>query len=775
MKGILLVLAVWMMPFVSLAQKNVTLSGYVEDKTTGERLVNATLYEGKSGRGTICNRYGFFTISLPPGQHHLQVSHVGFTNAEVHLDLKADTLIVIPLFPGNYLEEIQVVGKRNFFSSVLGKHSMSLDWVKRMPSVLGEADVLKSLHFLPGVNAGQEGLTGFSVRGGSPDNTQFLLDGLPVYNVNHAYGYFSAFNGDALQDVTLYTGDLPARYGGSLSSVLEVAMREGNRKKYSGSLHLSPVAGSVVVEGPIKKDKASFILSGRRTWLDGLLRAGQSIAGSDFSTGYSFYDLNAKVNWEINRYNRLYISMYNSRDSRFAEWKEEDSKHTDRFHFYWGNISVSGRWNHLFNPSFFSNITLYYSQFNNSQKMTVYNESISRREESKTDSRLRDWTLKTDFEYLMGEKHHFRFGSACSVKYFAPEMSYVGSINLDGHVRDTTTGNVYSLEAYAEDHWQLGERWILDAGLRFTLLAVPAARYYSCQPRLSLSYRTSKDMLLKVSWARMQQPLHLLVNTSIGMNTDLWVPVTKRVAPASSDLFSIGLFQSFGRNWDFSIEGYFHKMNNVVRYEDGIRFLKNKDNSWQDHVDVGKGRAYGIDLMLKKTSGVLTGWMSYSLSKSERRFTRVNEGQWFPFEYDRRHKLNVTANYALPLKEKNRFHKSFSLNFTFATGNYISLGKQFYSAAPMPEANSSGEELPEHPEYIEHPNNFRMPAYHHLDISYVLDNRNGRGSSWVFGIYNIYARKNPSIIYHKQTKEGVTTRSWSLLPFVPSVTWSYRF
>ena len=354
-------------------------------------------------------------------------------------------------------------------------------------------------------------------------------------------------------------------------------------------------------------------------------------------------------------------------------------------------------------------------------------------------------------------------------------MSYIGSVNLNEHVRDTTTGNVYSIETYLEDHWQLNDQWSVDAGVRFSLLAVPQARYYSLQPRLSISYRAGENMILKTSWAKMQQSQHTLISNSMGMNTDLWVPVTQRVAPASSDLFSIACFYAFANTWNFSIEGYFHRMNHVVRYQDGILFLKTKDRSWQDYVDMGKGRAYGIDLMLKKTAGALTGWFSYSWSKSERRFDHVNNGEWFPFEYDRRHKLNITTNYTIPIKEKCKFNKSFSMNFTLATGNYISIGKQFYHAAPMPESSQTDADNMQYREYIERPNNFRMPTYHHLDISYVLDNRKGKGSSWVFGIYNLYARKNPSIIYHKQTREGVTTRSWSLLPFVPSVTWSYHF
>ena len=763
--------------FSSLAsgKGQVTLSGFVENMLTGERLVGATLYDVSSGRGTVCNQYGFFNISLPAGEHRLQVSFVGFATEELNVTLKSDTLIRVALFPGYLLEEVSVKKKRNHPFTSWDSRNLSLEWVKQMPSVLGETDVFKALHFLPGVNPGQEGLAGFSVRGGSPEHTQFLLDGLPVYNVNHAYGYFSAFNGDALQDVTLYVGELPARYGGALSSVLDVTMREGNRKNFSGGFHLSPVAGSVVVEGPLKRNKASFIVTGRRTWLDGLLYLGQKVAASDFSTGYNFYDLNAKVNWEINTRNHVYMSFYNSRDSRFAEWKNKETKHPDRFHFYWGNLSVSGRWNHVFNASLFSNVTLYYSQFVNNQKMSVFDGMTSQREEARSGSRLRDLTLKSDFRYLAGEKHNLHFGFSVSKKYFAPEMSYVGSLGLNEHLKDTTTGHVYTSDVYIEDNWQMSKRWTLNAGIRFSILSTGHTYYPYWQPRLALTFQAGKNTFLKASWARMQQSIHLLVNTSIGMNSDVWVPATARVAPSHSDLFSLGMYHSFMETWDLSVEGYYHRMAKIVRYRDGVRFLKDKDKSWQDYVDIGNGRAYGLDIMLKKREGALTGWVSYSISKSERKFSAINNGEWFPFEYDRRHKANLVLNYRLPQKEKWRFRKSFSLDFTYASGNYISLGKQLYSAAPFPGGSSPDLEKPEYREYIEHPNNFQMPAYHHLDLAYVLENRKPRGSSWTFSIYNVYGRKNPSIIYHKETKEGISTRCWSLLPFVPSVTWSYHF
>ncbi len=407
--------------------------------------------------------------------------------------------------------------------------------------------------------------------------------------------------------------------------------------------------------------------------------------------------------------------------------------------------------------------------------MSVFDGQASRREEAQSGSRLRDLTLKSDFKYLAGEKHQLDFGFSVSKKYFAPEMSFIGSLGLNEHVKDSTTGNVYASDIYLEDYWQIGKRWTLNAGIRFSILSTERVDYSYWQPRLALSCRVVRDVRLKVSWARMQQSLHQLSNTSVGMNSDVWVPATARIAPSYSDLFSFGMYHSFMKTLDLSIEGYYHNMAKIIRYRDGVQFLKNKNDSWQNYVDVGNGRAYGIDLMVRKQEGILTGWVSYSISKSERKFNMLNNGVWFPFEYDRRHKANLVLNYRFTQKEKWRFRKSFSVNFTYASGNYISLGKQLYVAAPFPGENSQTSENAKYREYIDHPNNFQMPDYHHFDLAYVLERRKPQGSSWTFSIYNVYGRKNPSIIYHKETKEGITTRCWSLLPFVPSVTWCYHF
>ena len=760
---------------IALAQEKVTVYGYIEDKATGERLPGATLYEDSTRLGVVTNAYGFFSITLPPGQHSLLVSYVGFVSQQVNLHILKDTMLIVKLVSGYQLQEVNVraAGARKL-SPDLGTYTLSTSQVRNIATVLGEADVFKALHFLPGVNGGQEGMAGFSVRGGSPDQVQFLLDGLPVYNVNHAFGYFSAFNGDALQGVTLHSGSLPARYGGHLAGVVDMTMREGNSKQFSGNFHLSPVAGSVILEGPLKRDKASFLVSARRTWLDGVFRLGLLVAGSDYAIGYNFYDLNAKLNWEIDKSNKVFLSFYNGRDSHFGEWKDSHSKKPDRVHFYWGNLSVAGRWNHLFSSRLFSNVTMYYSRFDNNQKIEMFNAEYGRRDEARVNSHLEDMTLKVDFDFRCDTRHYLRFGGGISRLNFLPEMSYVGSLQFKSKVRDSTAGRLYAFSVYAEDECQLGERWSLNVGLRLDMQRTGQKTYVCLQPRLTVDYRSGKGFILKAAWVRAQQPMHLLVNTAVGMNTDLWVPATERIAPGRSDLFSIGISRVWDSGWEFSAEVYDRFMSKVLRYRDGVRFVKDKGDSWQEHVQVGDGHAYGVDMMLRRTEGIVSGWVAYSLSKSERRFKEICENNWFPFEYDRRHKLCIVANYHIPEREGDRFMKNLTLTFTYASGNYISLGKQLFVTTPPPEVET-GNYFPNAWEYIEHPNNVRLPACHHLDVTYSLNNRKSKGSSWLFGVYNIYGRRNPSIMYHKWKDGKITTRAWSLFTFVPSVTWIYNF
>lgn len=758
------------------AQKNFTICGFVEDKTTGERLANATLYETTSGKGIASNHYGFYSIVLPEGNHSFRISYVGYTTAFISFTLRKDTVMNMEMERAEWLEEVIIKGSRPFVSGTqMGTHQLRLEQCKAMPSVLGETDVLKSLHYLPGVNSGTEGSAIFSIRGGSPEQTQIQLDGMPVYNVNHLFGYFSAFNGEALKDLTLYKGAIPARYGGRLSSVLDITMREGNIKNFEGGIAISPLAASLTLEGPIKKDKVSFLVSGRYTWLNALLQAGYKIFNAGFSMGIGFYDFNAKVNWKVDNRNHLYVSLYNGRDGFYT--KSLNEGRSDRLRFSWGNTGASMRWNRVVSPQIFANTQIYYSRFRNLQEARIYNWDTDGYDISKSYSDLEEIALKTDWDFMPSNRHYLRFGGMISKKLYAPEMSYRRVESTSYLVTDATRGNLWAAELYAEDNWTIAPNWKANIGLRMTTLNTPGKNYYSIEPRLSLTYLLNVRNSLKASWSAMRQPLHLLANTYIGMPAELWVPVTDKVKPGQSDLFSLGYYRQFPKEIEFSVETYYNRLQKVIRYQEGASYLKYKDATWQEYIYTGKGYGYGVETMLNKTSGALNGWISYTWSRAARSFAGIKDGTWFPYEYDRRHKLNVALNYRFATQETQKYIKILALNFTYASGNYTTVGQQFYPAAPLP-GNLPAPENDENRnlwEYMPYPNNTQLPAYHHLDIAFHLKNKKNKGDSWTIGIYNVYGRKNPSY-YYSTTKNGKTQiERMSICMFIPCITWNYRF
>lgn len=759
------------------AQRNYTLNGFIKESGSGECLGQATVYEITTGKGSVSNQYGFYSLTLPEGEYSLRIDYVGYTPLFTTIHLRCDTVISFSLSPAGLLDEVTVTGYSPFVRSTFtGKHTLQLEQVKSMPSLLGETDILKALQNLPGVNSGTEGMSGFSVRGGSPEQTQILLDGIPVYNVNHALGYFSVFNGEALQGLTLYKSGIPARYGGRLLSVLDVSMKEGNMEKLEGDLSLSPLAGSMTLQGPLKKNKASFLISGRRTWIDALLGLATSVISPDSRMGYGFYDLNAKLNWQAGKRNRLYLSFYNGRDKFYNQWKNEGKK--DKYQYNWGNLSSSLRWNHVLTPRIFFNIQAYYSRFQFTESNRIYNNKTKKHDQSRSRSFLEEITGKTDFDYLPSDNHHLRYGTVISYKYFAPETTFRATIGKDSLWKDESQGGLWSSELYLEDDWQITSRWRANIGLRGSGLFTGKRNYYSVEPRLALTYLLNLRSSIKLSWSSMQQSLHLLINSAVGMQTDLWVPVTDRVKPARSQLFSLGFYHQFGKQLEFSTEVYYNNLDRVIRYREGIRYLKQKDKSWQDYIYTGKGRAYGWEIMLNKNSGAWKGWISYTLSHAERSFKEIQNGEWFPFEYDRRHKLNVVTDYTFPNRNDWKYRKTLALNFVYASGNYTTCGQQTYVSAPIPGGSTSIESWGswwQQREYINRPNNCRLPAYHHLDIAFHLKSKKTKGSSWSFGIYNVYLRKNPSFYFRSSRNGKEEIRQISILPFVPSVTWNYKF
>lgn len=757
------------------AQKQCTVSGFIEDYFTGERLGNATLYEPQTGKGVVSNNYGFYSMTLPEGECALRVDYVGYTPLFLTVYLRADTTLGIRMLPGGKLDEVIVTGKSSFIRPTeMGKHVLSLAQIRTMPSLLGESDVLKALQNLPGVNSGTEGTSGISVRGGSPDQTQILLDGVPVYNVNHLFGYFSVFNGEALQNLALYKSAIPARYGGRLSSILDISMKEGNVKKLAGNFSISPIAGTLTLEGPLKKDRISFLVSGRYTWLNALLQAGYKLFDIEDGLGYGFYDLNAKVNWRISPADRLYISCYNGRDGYYVQYKDQGK--TSKFRYHWGNVSLSARWNHVVSHRMFFNTQVYYSRFRNAQDFRNYNSESGGFDWNKVYSDMEDVTGKIDFDFLPGENHHIRYGMAISRKLFAPEISYRKITGIDSLWRDDSKGNVWSAEFYVENDWKISRHWDMNVGLRMGKIWGEKFGYYLFEPRLSLAYSINSNNIIKASWSAMKQPLHLLTNSSLGLNTDLWVPITAQVKPGYSNLVSLGYHKSF-KGIDCSVEAYYNDLHRMVRYKEGIPYLKQKDKSWQDYIYTGRGRAYGIEFMVNKSSGNLNGWISYTLSRSERSFDEIQNGKWFPFEYDRSHKLNLVADYKFPGNDTHKFLKILALNFTYASGNYITIGQQTYASAPLPGYDrwDKGDTWWDSREYINRPNNYQLPAYHHLDVAFHLKNRTGKGDSWTFSVYNIYFRQNPGFYYRHSRNGNTEIRKVAVFPFMPSITWSYKF
>ena len=759
------------------AQTKFTISGFVSDQATGERLAGATVYNSNSKGGTACNNYGFFSLKVPAGQVALLISFVGYETQIQRLQLKKDTVLDIHLATNNQLDEVKVKatsGKSFLRSVTMGMQRLTANEVERIPTILGEPDILKAIKLLPGVSFDSEGTSGFSVRGGSPDQTLIQLDGVPVYNVSHLLGFMSLFNNDAINDSKLYKGSLPARFGGRLSSVLDISMKEGNLEKQTGTFSLSPIAGRYTLEGPIVKNKASYMVSVRRTWIDALFMAAQKQEGNgqQFLT-YGFWDINAKSNWIVDRNNRLFLSFYTGKDAYLMEDGQKDASEYVKFSYNWQNLTSVLRWNHVFSPDLFANFSMYNSRFKQ-EYLNKYN--AHGKNQYKGYNNLNDWTMKGDFDWFKSEQKSFQFGYQLSYKKFSPEIISIKddstSIELN---KDIFTENLLS-EIYFEGNIQLTEKLKSNIGFRTGMMSTSGKNYFSFRPRLSFRYLLSDKLSAKLAYSRMEQYLHQLQNTTLGIPTDLWVSSTKRVIPGTSDLFSAGLFYQPSPVYDFSAEIYSSTLNHVIRYKTNTMAFKNRGESWEDYVTEGKGKSYGLELMAKKNSGKLTGWISYTLSKSTRQFDDINFGEPFPFAYDRRHQLHVVADLFLGQKQKKglEIKKSFSANFNFASGNHITLAEREYQAIPFPfmEGSRYDANWLSQRSLVEHVNNYQMPAFHNLHLSYRLERKAAdKTNIWNFSVYNVYDRLNPWYYY----KKGSRLKQISLFPIIPSISFTYKW
>ncbi len=797
----------------TLFAQKITLSGYVTDSTNGEPLIGATVFEANNRKnGTVTNSYGFFSLTLNASKSKINFYYIGFDPLELDLNLTKDTLIKVELVPNNQIGEVVVHGKGNKVeSSQMSQIDVPVKAIRTMPVLFGEVDVLKTVQLLPGVQSGTEGTSGIYVRGGGPDQNLILLDGVPVYNVNHLFGFFSVFNGYAINDISLIKGGFPARYGGRLSSVLDIRMKEGNMKKFSGEVSIGVIASKFTFEGPIKKDKTSFIISGRRTYLDILTKpimsiasAASSVSGTSFNGGYFFYDLNAKINHKFSDKDRIYLSAYLGKDKAYTNvtslWDGDYSK--SKFDLHWGNITTAFRWNHVINMKLFMNTTLTYSNYlfsteaQEEYRYTWMGNATKEFWKIGYYSGIEDYAAKMDFDYVPNSSHKIKFGATGIFHIFKPGISIMNYTSVEEGIKiDTSFGNqnIYGREfgLYAEDDFRIGNRLKINAGVRATSFSVEDTIFYSIEPRLSARFLVNDNFSVKASYAKMSQYLHFLTNSTIGLPTDLWLPATKLVPPEHSWQTAVGTEFNLGQNYSLSLEGFYKEMQGIIEYKEGESFFSSMEteggNSWEYKIERGKGWAYGGELFLRKKTGKFTGWLGYTLSWSNRQFPTISFGKVFPYRYDRRHDIGILLNYKLSDKV------DIGATWVYGTGIAVTLARQRY--LPVDQIQNRidlnnqdnnnyyyyGEVSVE---YYGSRNNFRLPAYHRLDIGINFHKQTKLGlRTWSFSIYNVYNRKNPFYVdfngglfgYDTDSKYGRQLFKYSLFPIIPSITYSLKF
>ncbi|WP_176454211.1 TonB-dependent receptor [Siphonobacter sp. BAB-5385] len=743
-----------------------TISGFIEDASSGERLIGAAIKF--NNQGVISNRYGYFSIKVNVEPVRLMVSYLGFETKEIEYTITKDTSVLIKLHPvQNNLNEVVITSSPKQELSSIDHYTIPLELVKKAPAFLGESDLFKTIQYLPGVQAGNEGTAGINVRGGTPDQNLILLDGVPVYNINHMFGFFSVINPDAVSHVDFMKGSFPAKYGGRLSSIMDIAMKEGNLQSWHGTLSLNPIATRLMVEGPLKKDVSSILVSGRSTWINGLIGLGTLISNSENSTNYGFYDLNVKLNYKLSPKDQLYGSFYTGHDGFRNQFKFDNSVY--RFGLSWGNATAALRWNRVWHKHLFSNTTAYYTQYNYNLSQELTSE---KRYNATTNSSIKDKGVKIDFDQILSNQNTLKYGAGLVHHTFAPENKSYQNSRMDSTAMNTP---VESLEwsTYLEDEYSITNKLKLVAGVHYMGQHVQKSYFHSFQPRISLHANLTSRSKAQFSYNRTAQFLHLLTNSSLGLPTDLWVPAIPNVGPEKAEQWALGYAFQLNDSYSLTSEVYYKNMEGVVEYTDLSAFLSATNIPWYDRVTVGKSRSKGLEVYLNKSRGKTKGWISYTLSKTDRKFASLNEGNWFPFKYDRRNNL------AMVITHDFSSSKTLSFNFVYNTGVALTLPTSFYEGAlPSNYVHDLNNPLLINYKFYQslgdmsQRNNFRAPAYHRMDVSYKLTKLKVNGTrSWIFNVYNLYNRQNPYFIYYDQQK----LKQFSLLPILPSVTYQREF
>lgn len=764
----------------AFAQKKVTLSGYMRDSESGESLINANVYVQELNLAVQTNTYGFYSVSMTPGSYTIIFNYAGYQNVTEQMQLNESRSYDPVMKNIAVIEEVTVTDRKadaNVKATDMGTVSLSVANIKKLPVAFGEVDILKALQLMPGVQSAGEGNSGFYVRGGGPDQNLILLDDAVVYNPGHLFGFFSVFNSDAVKNITLIKGSMPAQYGGRLSSVVDVSMNEGNMKEYHVKGGIGLIASRLTVEGPILKDKGSFMLSGRRTYIDVLIKP---FAQGNFSgSGYYFYDANLKANYTLGKKDRLYLSGYFGRDKFTFKSTESDFN----ANIPWGNSTATLRYNHLFNDRLFMNVSAIYNEYNFEFGGEQSDFAI------RMASGIKDWNGKMDFDYYAGNNHHFKAGINYINHKFIPNQVSGNSGDLQFTPDNSLIKYAHEAGAYISDDFDLGKFVKITAGLRYSFFAQagPYTRYQydlneektdstvygkgetvksygGLEPRLNMRFQVSNNSSVKASVVRSYQYIHLITNNGTTLPTDLWVPSTFYVKPQAAWQYSLGYFHNlFDNSLETSVEVYYKSMKNQIEYRQGYTPTNLTRDQELDYV-FGNGEAYGAEFFINKTKGKFTGWIGYTLSWTYRKFPDLNNGERYPAKYDRRHDLSVVATY----EHSKRW--TFSAVFIFGSGNAITLPTNYYFVEQ--------QLVPEYSKL----NAYRLFPYHRLDLAATFtpkpEKKKGLRGSWTFSIYNVYSRQNPYFLYvdsRGNTSQGVElkVKQVSIFPILPSITYNF--
>jgi TonB dependent receptor/CarboxypepD_reg-like domain/TonB-dependent Receptor Plug Domain len=745
---------------------NFTVSGTIRDAKTGEELIGASIVvQEAKGIGMTCNEYGFYSLTLKSGSYTLKTSFIGYQPTINKIVLDKNLTLDVNLSNGTELQEVVVAARKqdeNVTKAQMGVEKLDVAEIAKIPVLFGEKDVLKTLQLLPGVKSAGEGSSGFYVRGGSADQNLILLDEAPVYNASHLLGFFSTFNSDAIKDVTLIKGNSPAQYGGRLSSVLDVKMNEGNDKAYQVKGGIGVISSRVSVEGPIQKEKSSFLITARRTYADVFLKLSDQFKDNRLY----FYDFNAKANYRINDKNRIFVSGYFGRDNLGLG---------NSFGIDWGNKTGTLRWNSILNPKLFSNTSIIYSDYNYNINVNASGTGF------RINSQIQDWNLKQEFQYFPNTENAWRFGFNSIHHTLTPSRFQTDSGGGQPQI------SRYALEnaIYANNTYSINRNLNFDYGLRLSSYSILGGdtynlyqngvksdsvvlakgnwgkTYVNFEPRLSLSYKITDYSSIKFGYSRNTQNLHLLSNSTSTSPTDQWIGNSYNIKPEISDQIGLGYFRNFADNaFEFSIETYYKNMQNQVDYKNGADI--NSAPDVESELLFGKGRAYGLELYLKKKTGQFTGWLSYTLSRTERQIPGISNGNWYAAKQDRTHDISIVGMYQLST------NWSLSANWVYYTGSAVTFPSGKYSINKKTIY------------YYTERNGYRLPAYHRLDLGATYEKKRlGRyQSSWNFGVYNAYARENAyTITFEDNPNDPTRTQAvqTALFKLVPSITYNFKF